>query len=444
MARLDEHPTVRAVRGRGPAGRAEAARLDAAELRRICLAAGADDVGFVALDRPELDAERADVLRLFPGTRTLISVVCRMNPDSVRSPARNLANHEFHETGDAVNAATRRIVADLAALGVRAVDPPMAFPMEMDRFPGKVWSLSLKPLAVAAGLGQIGIHRNVIHPRFGNFILLGAVLVDAVVDEQAHPIDFNPCLECKLCVAACPVGAIHPDGAFDFSACLTHNYREFLGGFTDWVETVADSGSAAGYRARVEDGESASVWQSLAYGPNYKAAYCLAVCPAGEEVIAPFLGNRGRFVHEVVKPLQAKEEPVYVQPNTDAEAYVAKKFPHKRIRRVGAVTRPGTVAAFLTLMRHSFQRGRSEGLDAVYHFRFTGVETATATVTIRDQQLTVQPGLQGDCDLRLTADSAAWLRLLRKEVGPVRLLLTGKVRLWGDPRLFAAFGRCFP
>ena len=48
----------------------------------------------------------------------------------------------------------------------------MGFPMEMDRFPGKTWVVSHKPVAVAAGLGQMGIHRNVIHPKFGNFILL--------------------------------------------------------------------------------------------------------------------------------------------------------------------------------------------------------------------------------------------------------------------------------
>jgi hypothetical protein len=39
----------------------------------------------------------------------------------------------------------------------------------------------------------------------------------------------------QLCLEA---GA---DGVFNFSACYTHNYREFMGGFTDWVETIADS-----------------------------------------------------------------------------------------------------------------------------------------------------------------------------------------------------------
>ena len=39
----------------------------------------------------------------------------------------------------------------LEAKGVRAVNPAMGFPMEMDRFPGgKIWVVSHKPVAVAA------------------------------------------------------------------------------------------------------------------------------------------------------------------------------------------------------------------------------------------------------------------------------------------------------
>ncbi len=181
-----------------------------------------------------------------------------------------------------------------------------------------------------AGLGMMGVHRNVIHEKFGNFILLGTILLDAEVAETGRPISYNPCLECKLCVAACPVGAISAEGDFNFSACYTHNYREFMGGFTDWVEQVADSKDARDYRRRVSDPESASMWQSLSFGANYKAAYCLAVCPAGEDVIAPFLADRKAHVKEIVRPLQEKEETVYVLKNSDAEEHAAKRFPHKR------------------------------------------------------------------------------------------------------------------
>jgi ferredoxin len=208
--------------------------------------------------------------------------------------------------------------------------------MEVGRPPEqrKKWVVSHKPVAVAAGLGKMGIHRNVIHPIFGNFILLGTVIIDAEIEEESHPVAYNPCLECKLCVAACPVGAIDPDGGFNFTACATHNYREFLGGFNEWVETMVKSPSGSAYREQFTPAETLSMWQSLAFGPNYKAAYCMAVCPAGEDVIGPFLSNRKEHLRTVVKPLQEKVEPVYVEAGSQAEAHVCRRFPHKIVRQV--------------------------------------------------------------------------------------------------------------
>ncbi len=418
--------------------------MTAEELRKICLEAGADDVGFVAIDRPELDPDRADIIRMFPATRTVVALVSRMNVEPVRSPARNVSNLEFHATGHEVNEVARRIVRRLRQRNVRALNPPMAFPMEMERFPGKAWAISLKTLAVAAGLGRIGIHRNLIHPRFGNFVLLGSVLLAQDLDQQGETLDYNPCMGCKLCVAACPVGAISPQGEFDFGACYNHNYREFMGGFTDWVETIADSSGALDYRAKVTDSESASMWQSLAYGPNYKAAYCLAVCPAGTEVIGPFQEDRAQFLREVVKPLQAKVEPIYVTAGSDAESYVRKRFPHKQVRRVRSGLRPVSLESFLRSLHLVFQRGQASGWRACYHFVFTGKEPAQSTIVIDDGQLTVENGLIGSCHLRVTADSQAWIKFVRKEWGLARLLLTGKLRLKGSPRWLLAFGRCFP
>jgi Fe-S-cluster-containing hydrogenase component 2 len=324
------------------------------------------------------------------------------------------------------------------------MNPAMGFPMEMDRFPGKVWVVSHKPVAVAAGLGMMGIHRNVIHEKFGNFILLGTILLDAEVSESSRPIDYNPCLECKLCVAACPVGAISPEGDFNFSSCYTHNYREFMGGFTDWVEQVADSSSARDYRSRVSNAESASMWQSLSYGANYKAAYCLAVCPAGEDVIGPFLTDRKAHLKEIVKPLQEKAETIYVTRNSDAEDHVAKRFPHKKIKHVGNTLRPNTIEVFLKGMPNVFQPGKSAGLNATFHFTFTGQEQRQATVVIQDQKLSVKEGHIGQPDLHVTADSQTWIGFLRKEKNVVWALLRRKIRLDGPLKLLVAFGKCFP
>lgn len=447
MTQLSEHPSVKRFRARtdvevdGPP-----ASLDARELRQICLEAGADDVGFVDIDRPGLAEQRSDIMQFFPHTKSLISFVLRMNREPIHNPARSVANVEFHQTGDRVNETAHRIVATLEERGNRAINPAMGFPMEMARAGlGKMWVVSHKPIAVAAGLGHMGIHRNVIHPKFGNFILLGTVLLDALITEYQQPLDYNPCLECKLCVAACPVGAIGSNGAFNFSACYTHNYREFIGGFTNWVEQIADSKNATDYRRRVADSESASMWQSLSFGANYKSAYCMAVCPAGDDVIAPFLTDRPQYLRDVVRPLQDKDETVYVVRGSDAEEYVARRFPNKQTKRVGnSLNRVRSIPAFLNGLPLAFQPNHANGLDVTYHFTFTGTEELRATIIISDQTLKVKEGHVGDADLQVTADSSTWLGFVAKERNLVWALLRRKIRIKGSPRLLLAFGECFP
>ncbi len=348
---IEDHPTVKRLRAGHAGGDAPAEpvrQLPAEWLRQLALDCGADDAGLVEISRPALAAQKAEILRHYPWTRTLVSFVVRLTREPVRSPARSVANLEFHHAGHEVDEVGHRIVLRLEETGIRAVNPSMGFPMEMNQYPGYgTWVVSHKPIAVAAGLGHMGIHRNVIHPKFGNFILLGTVLIEADATQHDGPIEYNPCLECKLCVAACPVSAISPDGEFNFSACFTHNYREFMGGFTDWVEQIADSKDAMDYRRRISEPETASMWQSLSYGANYKSAYCMAVCPAGEDVIGPYLRDRKGHIQEVVKPLQDKSEPVYVIQGSDAEAYARKKWKNKTVKPVGNALRPRSVDGLL-------------------------------------------------------------------------------------------------
>lgn len=445
--KLTEHPTVQRFHEQSSNLRVSESpnRLDAAWLRQLCLDSGADDAGLIEISRPALDEQRADILRYWPPTKTLLSFVCRMNREPIRSPARSVANLEFHHVGDHVNEVARNVVTTLERMGVRAMNPAMGFPMEMDRFPGgKIWVVSHKPVAVAAGLGHMGIHRNVIHPRFGNFILLGTVLIGAEATAYHQPVAYNPCLECKLCVAACPVGAISPTGRFNFSACQTHNYREFMGGFTDWVEQIADSKNALDYRRRVADSESVSMWQSLGFGPNYKAAYCMSVCPAGDDVIGSYLTNEAGHLREVVRPLQEKEETVYVVAGSDAEEHVLRRFPKKRVKQVGNGLRPRTIQRFLSGLHLTFQPGKAAKLNAIYMFTFTGNEEKQATVTISNGQLQVQDGHQGEANLYLTADSETWLSFVAKERSLLWALLRRRIRFRGSPKLLIAFRKCFP
>ena len=106
--------------------------------------------------------------------------------------------------------------------------------------------------------------------------------------------------------------------------------------------------------------------------------------------------------------------------------------------------RVGTIPAFLRGLALTFQRGKAAALNAVYHFTFTGKETAQATVSIRGGALQVQDGHQGEADLSVTADTDTWLGFLAKERSLLWALLRRRIRIKGSPKLLIAFGKCFP
>ncbi len=170
----------------------------------------------------------------------------------------------------------------------------------------------------------------------------------------------------------------------------------------------------------------------------------MSVCPAGDDVIGPYLTNEAGHLREVVRPLQEKEETVYVVAGSDAEGHVLRRFPKKKVKRVGNGLRPRTIQRFLSGLYLTFQPGKAEKLNAIYRFTFTGKEGKKATVTIRDGTLKVQDGYHGKADLHLIADSETWLGFLAKERSLMWALLRRRIRFQGSPKLLIAFGKCFP
>jgi hypothetical protein len=61
----------------------------------------------------------------------------------------------------------------------------------------------------------------------------------------------------------------------------------------------------------------------------------MAVCPAGEDVLGPYLDDRKEFLKTVLRPLQEKEETIYVTPASPAKQHVERRFPKKTVKVVG-------------------------------------------------------------------------------------------------------------
>ncbi len=306
-------------------------------IRQICLDAGADEVGLLEIDRPGLAQERPGILQVYPATRTIISISRKLNRENMQSPVRPLYHGEFRRTEEDLSRLSGEILRHLNTRDIRGVTLNPAFPMDMNRWPGKTWDVSHKTIAVEAGIGVMGLNRLVLSPQFGSAILLNSILIDTALDRYDQRLEQNPCLNCRLCAAVCPTGAVRKDGAFDFLACATHSYRDWSSAF-DWAEALLASQDLAAYRTRFQDRETMSLWQSLLFGFNHKCGYCQAVCPAGTAGMSRYLADKKGYVQEVVKPLKERVEPVYVVAGSQAEPRV-KSNSRKELRYVEA-TRP--------------------------------------------------------------------------------------------------------
>src|SRR5918994_2483735 len=145
--------------------------------------------------------------RLFPCARTVVSAaLCYYAPDGEPAPgegrlARYTWDDRYAELREKLDTLGRRLGGEYRVL----VDANQHVDREG---------------AVRAGVGFYGKNTMVITRKHGSWVVLGTLVTEAEL-EATPPLGAD-CGECRLCVDACPTGALDEPGVLDSTRCLSY------------------------------------------------------------------------------------------------------------------------------------------------------------------------------------------------------------------------------
>lgn len=192
---------------------------------------GADDVGITTVD-PVYVYDGVDLPH-----RYAVMVAMAMDYFEIAEAPSARTNAEVMRIYAALADLSIELAARIRALGVPARAHTLAHE-----------ELAFIPHAVAAGLGELGKHGSLLHPRLGASFRLAAVTTDLplLAGRPTTERVADLCRNCSLCVDHCPGDAISHDPVV-------------VRGLTRWV---------------VDTDRCAPFWASY-----HACAICLQVCP---------------------------------------------------------------------------------------------------------------------------------------------------------------------
>ncbi|MGH2575872.1 MAG: tRNA epoxyqueuosine(34) reductase QueG, partial [Ignavibacteria bacterium] len=92
-----------------------------------------------------------------------------------------------------------------------------------------------KAWAVKSGVGWMGKHTNVINPEYGSWLFLSEIITNLEFETYDEPIE-DLCGSCRICIDACPTGAIIDEYKLDSNLCISYQTIENHGEIPENIE----------------------------------------------------------------------------------------------------------------------------------------------------------------------------------------------------------------
>ena len=184
----------------------------------------------------ERDVEkRIDVTKVLPNAKSVICVALNYFTPHQHSDDPALGKISRYAWGDDYHMVLTARLEKLYDF-IKTEIPGVKGKIYVDTGPvmDKVW-------AARAGIGWMGKHTNIITRKFGSWVFLGEILIDAELEYDAPVADL--CGTCTACLDACPTQAIVQPYLLDANKCisyLTIEHRgelpnEMVPNFQNWI-----------------------------------------------------------------------------------------------------------------------------------------------------------------------------------------------------------------
>jgi len=245
---------------------------------------GADLSGIASFETMQSHGEQWRSLKeVLPEARSLVVFGVRMIDSTLAPAKKNIRLPQFstkclYEEMDRIAFGLSRYLDDL---GYQAIPYSPYLPVEMGmESKGMIGDISHRHTASEAGLGTIGKSRLLLAEKFGARIRFLSILTDAPL-KSGSPFKKDFCINCDLCIKACPVAAIDHDGNVDVMKCARENMKLGLPGITQFVkEWVGASEDVK--KTMLKSPTFWEIWQNLTTGIFYYCFECLNACPVGK------------------------------------------------------------------------------------------------------------------------------------------------------------------
>lgn len=163
--------------------------------------------------------KRINPRKILPEARSIISLglnyyqsyKVKKIPEAAGRISRYAWGRDYHKVIESKFKLVKKILLE--------VDPSSKNKFYVDYGPtmDKVW-------AVRSGLGWMGKHTNVINTSIGSWFFIGTILT-SIEFVSDNPIP-DMCGECRICIDACPTGAIVDDYLLDANKCISYHTIE--------------------------------------------------------------------------------------------------------------------------------------------------------------------------------------------------------------------------